>query len=239
MTRRRATQPVTIPRLRARGDAASCPVTSLCLSRRHEMDPWRSAPSNRAIPGPFSELSFKVSSSRQFTIHGSKKQDGGRRTSLPLDPRQTSPSARPATVIAPDIGMLQSTAHSIPGAPGWCSSSFAGTLRGMGLRRDALRRPLYILHPEVTTPWHLYRLGACRSAEALPCRGGNAGHLEMAVPSLPDIVSKPPAENSRGPRKRPHPHILGIPTDINIGSTGGHSAARPRGALSRAGVLGE
>ena len=182
MTRRRATQPVTIPRLRARGDAASCPVTSLCLSRRHEMDPWRSAPSNRAIPGPFSELSFKVSSSRQFTIHGSKKQDGGRRTSLPLDPRQTSPSARPATVIAPDIGMLQSTAHSIPGAPGWCSSSFAGTLRGMGLRRDALRRPLYILHPEVTTPWHLYRLGACRSAEALPCRGGNAGHLEWRNP---------------------------------------------------------
>ena len=92
-------------------------------------------------------------------------------------------------------------------------------------------RPLYILHPEVTTPWHLYGPEACRSAEAVSCRGENAGHLEMAntliFKKLPDIISKPRAENSRSPGKRPHPDIQGIPTDINTGSTGGHSAARP------------
>ena len=114
-----------------------------------------------------------------------------------------------------------------PGRPGMVLVLVRRDTEAHGTTARRSPRPLYILHPEVTTPWHLYRLGACRSAEALPCRGGNAGHLEMAVPSLPDIVSKPPAENSRGPRKRPHPHILGIPTDINIGSTGGHSAARP------------
>jgi len=132
-----------------------------------------------------------------------------------------------------------------PGAPGWRSSSFAGTLRCMGLRRDAPRdRCTFCIRKWLRLGTSAARGGPCRSAEAVPCRGGNAGHLEMAVPSfpkkLPDIIFEPPAEISRSPRIRPLPDIQGIPTD-NQHRLEWWTSPGPtlRGALSRAASLGE
>jgi len=67
---------------------------------------WRDPRPNPAIPGPFAELSFKVLTSWQFTIHKSKRQDSGRRAPFPATEGYQSHASftrGPTSVAPPNI----------------------------------------------------------------------------------------------------------------------------------------